>query len=86
MAILQILLIIAAIISGMTTVILQIAAFTKREDKGFWGGYNILTGWFLLFPYGEGGLPKTESALVLWCRLTAVSSFVFGYLAVLCRT
>jgi len=74
-----------AIISGMAMVALQIVAYTKREDKGFLGGANILNGWFLLFPYGKDGLPKEESALVFWCRVASISTLSFGTLAYLCR-
>jgi len=75
-----------AIVSGFSMVALQITAYTKREDKSFLGGANILNGWFLIFPYGKSGLPKEEASLVFWCRVTALATIFFGYLAYLCRS
>lgn len=59
-------------VSIFSLVFFHILAYAKREDKSFWGGWNILNGWFLIFPYGKGGVPKEEYRLVFWCRVSAV--------------
>jgi hypothetical protein len=51
---------------------LHVVAYSKREDKTFFGGWNILNGLFLIFPYGKGGVSRNEHRLVFWCRVSAV--------------
>lgn len=58
-------------ISIVLLVSLHVIAYTKRMDKTFWGGWNILNGMFLIFPYGRGGVSKEESNLVLCYRVSA---------------
>lgn len=73
---------------GAFTVLLAVAlivylaatwsAYRQRQDKSFWGGSDVLTGFWLLSPYGEGGVPESAHKAVLIAR---VSLLVF-YLAI----
>ncbi len=46
------------------------SAYQQRQDKSFWGGSDVLTGWWLLSPYGEGGVPETAHRTVLVARIS----------------
>ncbi len=35
-------------------------AYSKRKDQTFFGGANILGGWWLVRPYGTDGIPREE--------------------------
>jgi hypothetical protein len=77
--IMQVIIITSAFISTAVWLGITITAYSRREDRSFWGGSNMLTGWFFLFPYGQGGVPGSERKLVFWYRVVAVITwFLWG--------
>jgi hypothetical protein len=52
--------------------VITLAAYSHRKDKSFFGGANILGGWWLLFPYGSDGVHLEAKKLVLWGRLVFI--------------
>ena len=57
-------------------------AHSRASNESFWGGIDIIGGWWVIFPYGEYGLEKNEEnkKLVRSSRLC----FLFFYLGVAC--
>ena len=81
MEILQIIMIVFSCLSGMVYVCVTFSAYSKRNDKSFLGGANMLNGWWVLFPYGKDGIGREHKELVFWGRATLTLCFAAGYLA-----
>ena len=70
-----------AIGSFLCLVALTFVAYARRKDRTFWGGANILNGWWLIFPYGENGVGPEGRGLVVAGRLIALIMVVSALLA-----
>ena len=77
--ILRILLSVVAVISGIVLLTCTAIAYSRRENRSFWGGANMVTGWWLVTPYSSGGMAPGNDALVNTARI----SIAFFWLALL---
>jgi hypothetical protein len=63
--------------SALVGLIAGFVAYGQRRDRSFWGGRDVLSGWWwLLFPYGDNGVPESARTIVLVVRLAAVAFWV----------
>lgn len=81
MEIIQLIMIVASCLNGIIYVCIAVSAYSKRNDKSFLGGANMLNGWWVLFPYGKDGISQEHYELVMWGRVTLSLCFAAGYLA-----
>lgn len=81
MEVLKPVMIIICFLSGIVYVGITFSAYSKRNDKSFMGGANMLNGWWVFFPYGKDGIGREHKELVMWGRLTLALCIATGYLA-----
>jgi hypothetical protein len=81
MVLLKVALLIACVICGLVYLALSISAYSKRIDRSFLGGVNMLNGWWLVFPYGHNGISREHKNLVFWGRLIFLVFGAFGFAA-----
>jgi hypothetical protein len=72
---------IICLLSGIVYVGITFSAYSKRNDKSFMGGANMLNGWWVVFPYGKDGIGREHKELVTWGRVTIILCMLTGYLA-----
>lgn len=80
MELVKILIFTALIILAMVFFIITMAAYSYRRDRSFWGGANILNGWWLLFPYGSDGVEPEAKNIVFWGRIVFSAILACGAL------
>ena len=54
---------------SMVFFFITVSAYSYRKDKSFFGGANIIGGWWLIHPYGSDGVESEARNLVFWGRL-----------------
>jgi hypothetical protein len=58
--------------------------YSKRKDRSFFGGSNLLHGWWFINPYGENGIGEKSpenKKLVFYSRLSFIIIYTSGYAA-----
>lgn len=74
------------ILSIIYYVVVTGLAYAKRKDRSFGGGYFMLNGWWLFWPYGKNGIPRELKHLVTHGRMALLmlylSVFIFWWFSI----
>lgn len=57
-------------VSLVSLLIHTLVAYSRRKDRRFWGGIDILNGWWVFFPYGKNGMKEGNDNIVWGARIS----------------
>lgn len=81
MIVLKIVLVLACTLSVLALLGVTLVAYSRRTDRRFFGGVNILTGWWLLLPTRASQLSEADAGLVWGARAALVAAWAFAIAA-----
>ena len=78
MSVLKIVLVLIAAFGAIAVLAFMAALYARRTDRSFWGGADLLTGWWLVLPPKTLDLPPDANRLLWEARVAWLVTILAG--------